>query len=867
LSSIGEVVAYTALMQQYLAIKKSLPECLLLFRLGDFYELFFEDAVTASGLLDLVLTSREGGQGKVPMCGIPFHALPGYVQRLIRAGKKAAICEQVEDPKQAKGLVRREVTRIITPSTYVEDETFEGRDSRYLVAVARPGGAPGRYAAAGASLPKLWGLACLEPTTGEFAVSECHHPEELLDELARLVPTELLIPQSVQEEGSLQPFIAERPALSLTTYEDWRCEVGDNTESVLSIYKLGSLKGLGLGAYTVGIAAVGMILQYLKENLSGAEVHLRPPKPHAPHEFLLMDPISERSLELAPTSPADRENTTLLSVLDQAVTPMGGRLLRQWLKRPLLSFTAIQARQEAVATWVARSGALNTLRQFLQPVRDLERLVSRVSYGVATPKDLVVLCSSLEQAPLLKAHLQESSDSLIRQHEARITDLVDLRQILTTALVDDPPTHLREGGVIRDGFNPQLDELRVLSREAKHLIAGLQAQEIQRSGIKSLKVGYTKVFGYFIEVSKANLGHVPADYIRKQTLTNAERFITPELKEYEDKILNAEERSKALEQTLFEEVRQRVVQELRPIQEMAEAIANLDVLSSLALVAIRGQYTRPEIDEGAGILIRGGRHPVVEQALGLGKFVENDCLLDRDQHQFLLITGPNMAGKSCYLRQTALIVILAQIGSFVPATSAHIGIVDRLFTRIGASDNLARGESTFMVEMLEVANILNNATSRSLVLLDEVGRGTSTLDGVSIAQAVTEYLTDEAGPRPRTMFATHYHELTGLGERIAGLENLSIAVHEAKGEVVFLHKIMPGATDKSYGIHVAKLAGLPLEVIERAQEVVDTLEQERFAAQQKWSLPRSRPLRRRPAPSLTRTQSGQLALFTPRAGE
>ncbi len=835
-------MSYTAFMQQYLAVKNSLPkDCLLLFRLGDFYELFFDDAVTASPLLDLALTSREGGQGKVAMAGIPFHAAQGYVQRLIRAGKKVAVCEQVEDPKKAKGLVRREVTRIITPSTFVEDEFSDGKDPRYLVAVARLGG--------------HWGVACLEPTTGEFTVSEYRHTEEVLAELARLSPTELLIPQDVHEEDSLQSFLADKRMLSLTTYEDWRCDVGENRERVLSTYKLASLKGLGLGSHTVGLAAVGMILQYLKEHRPGSEIHLRLPKPHVPHEFLLMDPTSERSLELLPSGWADKDGPTLLGVLDETVTPMGGRLLRQWLKRPLLSPSAIRKRMDAVATWVAQPARLTSLRELLQPVRDLERLLSRICYGVATPRDVVALRSSLAQAPSLKTHLQDYSDPLIREHEVRISDLADLRQLLTAALAENPPTHLRDGGVIRQGFHPQLDELRAMSRDAKSLIAGLQAREINRTGIKSLKVGYNKVFGYFIEVSTANLSHVPADYVRKQTLTNAERFVTPELKEYEDKILNAEEQARALEHTLFEEVCQRVVQELHSIRDMAEAIANLDVLSTLALVAIRGKFARPEIDEGTVIHIRNGRHPVVERVLGMGRFVENDCLLDQDRHQFLLITGPNMAGKSCYLRQNALIVILAQIGSFVPATSARIGIVDRLFTRIGASDNLARGESTFMVEMLEVANILHNATPCSLILLDEVGRGTSTLDGVSIARAVAEYLSNGDGPRPRTMFATHYHELTDLAERIGGVENLTIAVREGKGEVIFLHKIMPGATDKSYGIHVARLAGLPPAVIARAEEILDTLE-----VSQRTRSPSSRLSVRSSSPA--RPRSGQLTFFS-----
>ncbi|MFQ5803590.1 MAG: DNA mismatch repair protein MutS [Candidatus Methylomirabilales bacterium] len=839
-------MGYTAVMQQYLAVRNSLPkDCLLLFRLGDFYELFFEDAVTGSALLDVVLTSREGGQGRVAMCGIPFHAVEGYVQRLVRAGKKAAICEQVEDPQKAKGLVRREVTRIITPSTFVEDESSDGNDSRYLVAAAR--------------LPKLWGLACLEPTTGEFIVSECGRDEEVLAELARLSPTELLIPQAVQEEQSLHPFIDERRTLLVATYEDWQCEVGDNRERVLLTYKLGSLRGLGLGAYTAGIAAIGMILQYLKEHRPGSETYLRLPRPHVPDEYLLMDPTSERSLEVIPAGGTDKDSPTLLGVLDETVTPMGGRLLRQWLKRPLLNPSAIRGRLDAVATWNAQPAGLDTVRQLLDPIRDLERLLSRVSYGVATPRDMIALGSSLAQAPLMKAHLREYSDPLIREHEDRIHDLADLRQVLSASLVENPPTHLRDGGVIREGYNAQLDELRALSRNAKHLIAALQAREIQRTGIKSLKVGYNKVFGYFIEVSTPNLNHVPADYIRKQTLTNAERFITPELKEYEDKILNAEGQARALEQTLFEEVRQRVVQDLHAIRDMAEAIANLDVLSALALVAIRGKYTRPEIDEGRVIHIRHGRHPVVERVLGMGKFVENDCLLNGNRHQLLLITGPNMAGKSCYLRQTALIAVLAQMGSFVPATSARIGIVDRLFTRIGASDSLARGESTFMVEMLEVANILHNATPRSLVLLDEVGRGTSTLDGVSIARAVAEYLSDQDGPRPRTMFATHYHELTDLGERIAGIENLTIAVREGKGEVVFLHKIMPGATNKSYGIHVARLAGLPPAVIERAEELLDTLE-----VSEKGPYPPSRLFVR--PPGSARPRSDQLTFF-PRAVE
>ncbi len=835
-------MAYTAFIKQYLSLKKSLPDdCLLLFRLGDFYEFFFEDARIAAGLLDLVLTSREGGQGKVPMCGIPFHALQGYVRRLVQAGKKVAICEQVEDPKKAQGLVRREVVRIVTPSTYVEDEGPNGKDFRYLAALAR--------------LPKIWGLAFLEPTTGAFSLSEHSSLEEVQTELARLNPTELLLPRSVEEEGLLQLLLDStggKPCTP-TVYEDWQCEVGSAREAVLSTYGLGSLKGLGLDPYTAGLAAVGMILQYLKENFPGVSLSLLPPKPCLSQDFLFMDPASERSLELFPTNPEDKEKRSLLAVLDETLTPMGGRLLRQWLKRPLLSPSAIRERQGAISAWVSDPQALYTTRQLLGPVRDLERLASRVSYGVANPRDLALLCLSLEQAPLLKAHLRQHSPSLIRKQEGCIQDFSKLCSLLKAALVDDPPPHLRSGGVIREGFHPRLDELRTLSSEAKHLIAGLQKRERERTGIKSLKVGYSKVFGYFIEVSQAHLGQVPQDYVRKQTLSQAERFVTPELKEYEDKILHAEERSRALEEELFGEICRQVQKELPSIRETAEAIAHVDVLSSLALIALQRNYVCPEVDESTKIEISGGRHPVVEEALGAGRFVENDCFLDRARHQFLLLTGPNMAGKSCYLRQVALIVLLAQVGSFVPASQARIGIVDRLFTRIGASDNLARGESTFMVEMLEVARMLHHATPRSLVLLDEVGRGTSTLDGMSIARAIVEYLTDPEGPRPRTLFATHYHELTDMADRIPGMQNLCTAVREVGKEVVFLYKMRPGTTDKSYGLHVAKLAGLPQAVVERAREILATLEQE-----QKRSFPRPRSLAHRsPAP-----QKEQLPLFT-----
>ena len=800
-------MALTPIMEQYRSIKRQYLDAVVLFRLGDFYEVFFDDAPQVATLLDLTLTARDGGDGKVPMCGVPYHAVQGYIARLVKAGKKVAICEQMEDPKVAKGLVKREVTRVITPSTFVENDTDPS--SPVLLGLCRA--------------EDQWGLALLEPSTGLFQFWE-ESEETLTEALERLAPSEMVTTKSLATTSSVARYCVARPGVVVTRFDDWQAALEDSVSYVKAFFGLDSLRALELDTATTG--AVALVLRFLQEHLQAALPHIAFPKRQHSGTTMLLGPVVERSLELFhPTNP-DSRGKTLLEVLDETQTPMGGRLLRRWLRTPLLSVPAIVERHEGVEELVSRSTTLEALRTALSPLRDLERLAARFSCRVATPKDAAALRDSLSQIPEVAQALEGVTSSLlVVQRDQLAVDLTELSVTLQQALVDLPPIHLREGGVFTQGYSDELDQLRSVASDAKQWLAALQAREIARTGIPSLKVGYNRVFGYYIEISNTHKAKVPVDYTRKQTLANAERFVTPELKEYEEQILHAEERAVALEQELFGQLCALVLQHLRLVQTVASAVAQVDVLACFAWVALRQQYVRPEVVEEPVLHITGGRHPVVEVLLGRHRFIENDVLLDREAHQLLLITAPNMSGKSVYLRQTALIVLLAQIGAFVPAQHARIGIVDRIFTRIGASDNLALGESTFAVEMIEAAQILNYATPRSLLLLDEIGRGTSTSDGLSIARAIIEFLVDPDGPRPRTLFATHFHELTELQRLLPGVENQTFAVREWKGEVVFLYKVIPGAADDSYGIHVAKLAGLPQAVTERAEEILKDLEE------------------------------------------
>ena len=800
-------MALTPLMEQYLAVKRQYADAVVLFRLGDFYEVFFEDAVQVSALLDLTLTARDGGDGKVPMCGVPYHAVQGYLARLVKAGKKVAICEQVEDPKLAKGLVKREVVRVVTPSTFIENDADPS--SPMLLGLACVG--------------RQWGLALLEPNTGIFQFWE-EQGEVVADTLERIAPSELVTTKELASHAVVVRYREVQPATVVTQLDNWQAGDEESTASIKAFFQLDSLRALELEPATTG--AVALVLKFLHGHLQTTLPHIGLPRRVHIGTTMMLGPVVERSLELFRPSNPDSRGKALLDVIDETLTPMGGRLLRSWLRNPLLSLSAIEARHDAVAEFARTSGVLESVRTALSSFRDLERLAARFSCQVATPKDTAALRDSLVHIPALSAALgMTTAPLLVRQQQQLATDLSTLQATLTSALIEVPPLHCRDGGVFANGYHQELDRLRSIATDAKQWLAELQARESARTGISSLKISYNRVFGYYIEISNTHRAKVPPEYTRKQTLANAERFVTPELKEYEDQILHAEERAITLEQELFAQLCALVLQHLRQIQTVATAIAEVDTLSSFAWLALRQQYVRPEMTEEPALHIVGGRHPVAESLLGRGKFIANDITLDCATHQLILLTAPNMSGKSVYLRQTALITLLAHIGSFVPATSARIGIVDRIFTRIGASDNLALGESTFAVEMIETAQILNYATARSLLVLDEIGRGTSTSDGLSIARSIIEFLVDPKGPRPRTLFASHFHELTEPHSLLPGVENFTFAVREWKGEVIFLYKVIAGAADQSYGIHVAKLAGLPRTVVERAEEILKGLEE------------------------------------------
>ena len=800
-------MALTPLMEQYLTVKRQYADAIVLFRLGDFYEVFFDDAVHVSALLDLTLTARDGGDGKVPMCGVPYHAVQGYLARLVKAGKKVAVCEQVEDPKLAKGLVKREVVRVVTPSTFIENDADPS--SPLLLGLARVGA--------------QWGVASLEPNTGALFFWE-EHDATLADTLSRITPSELVTTKDCASSPVILEYREAQPTTVVTQLENWFAGEAESTTTVKAFFQLDSLRALEVEP--ASLSAIALVLKFLQGHLQTTLPHIALPRRVHAETTMILGPVVERSLELFRPANPDSRGKALLDVIDDTLTPMGGRLLRTWLRNPLLSLAAIDARQAAVAEFVAAPEVLENVRAALASFRDLERLAARFSCQVATPKDTAALRDSLVYIPTLRSVLSPTTAPLLVQQQQQLaTDLSPLHTTLAHALVEVPPLHGREGGVFATGYHPELDRLRSIATDAKHWLAELQARESARTGIPSLKIAYNRVFGYYLEVSNTHRAKVPPEYTRKQTLANAERFVTPELKEYEDQILHAEERAITLEQELFVQLCTLVLQHLRQIQAVAAAIAEVDTLAAFAWLAVRQQYVRPELTEEPVLQIIGGRHPVAESLLGRGKFIANDIALDRFNHQLILLTAPNMSGKSVYLRQTALIALLAQMGSFVPATSAKVGIVDRIFTRIGASDNLALGESTFAVEMIETAQILNYATPRSLLVLDEIGRGTSTSDGLSIARAIIEFLVDAKGPRPRTLFASHFHELTEPHSLLPGVENFTFAVREWKGEVIFLYKVIAGAADQSYGIHVAKLAGLPRSVVERAEEILRGLEE------------------------------------------
>ncbi len=819
----------TPMMRQYHDAKQQVPDALLFFRMGDFYEMFHEDAKVASQLLGLALTSRDKAN-PIPMAGIPVRSVDTYLRRLLALGRKVAICEQMEDPREAKGIVERAVTRIVTPGTVTEESVLEAKTNNFLASLFPT--------SSGA------GLAWVDVSTGTFKVSEVNG-DRVLDELSRIDPSELLLPERLP--GDSAEFLATvREAIrgTITTRPDWAYEANEAQRILTTHFGVRTLDGFGCGDLTTALQAAGAALQYLEETQKTGQTHIARIERVRDGARLIMDRTTRRALELTASMGDGARGSTLLAVLDHTRTAMGGRCLKTWLLSPLMDRESIRQRLDAVGELVEDAFRRKDLRETLGGIYDLERIAAKVATGRAGPRDLVSLRESAEKLPALKDRLGGTYAEALAREGERLDTLDDLATLVGQALVDGPPPNQRDGGFIRDGYHEELDELRSLRRDGKDWIAAFQKTESERSGIPSLKVGFNKVFGYYLEITHAHRDRVPAEYHRKQTLKNAERYITPELKEYETKVLTADDKAKALETELFVKLRDAVMAHVPRIQAAAEAVAAVDTLASLAEAAALRGYARPEILDSEELEIRDGRHPVLEVSQTDEPFVPNDVEMAADERRVLVITGPNMSGKSTYLRQTALIVIMAQCGSFVPAKSARIGLADRIFTRVGASDDLSRGKSTFMVEMSETANILNNATSRSLLVLDEIGRGTSTYDGVAIAWAVTEYLATEIGAR--TLFATHYHELTEIAGRFRNVTNLNVAVREWGDEVIFLRKISEGGTDRSYGIHVARIAGVPKQVIKQAGEILARLEEGRR--------PQVKP------------QTGgdhQLALFTP----
>lgn len=794
------------MMGQYHRIKKDYQDAILFFRLGDFYEMFYEDAKKASSILEIALTSRQ----KVPMCGVPYHAAGTYLAKLLKHGYKVAVCEQVEDPKNARGVVKRDVVKVLTPGTAIEVELEEEKVNNYIASLCLRG--------------ESWGLATIDLASGQMRTYQDFRGKRFLaDELFKLSPREIVFPS--EEEAEVNRILSQQALLSVlkSPVEDWAFDFLQAKNLLLSHFQVQSLAGFGLEDKEMAVSAGGALLHYLKKVRKDSLVLVHRISFVHSADHMVLDATSIKNLELLRSLRDSSMKDSLLDVIDFTVTPMGGRLLRSWLLQPLLDPSRIRERADAVAEFCSHTIERHEMRKNLNEIFDLERLSGKISLGVAHPRDLLSLEKSLVPLPQIQPLLTALSSRMIREIHEQWDNAQDIADLIDRAILEEPAFLLTEGGIIKEGYNAELDELRGISLSGKTYIAQLEKKERKRTGISSLKIGYNKVFGYYIEVTKPNLALVPSDYIRKQTLVNSERFITPELKEYEEKVLNAEERIAEMEYNLFLEVRKRIAQETVRLQKIATRIARLDVLSSLAECASLRNYSRPDVDLEDRIRIIEGRHPIIEVTQD-EPFVPNDTYVDRSEDQILIVTGPNMGGKSTYLRQVALICILAQMGSFVPAKEATIGVVDRIFTRIGAMDFLSIGQSTFMVEMLETANILNNATERSLILLDEIGRGTSTFDGLSIAWAVAEYLHEKEEIRPKTLFATHYHELTELALTLRRIKNYHVSVKEWKDDIIFLRKIAPGPSDQSYGIHVAKLAGVPRNVVDRAKEILFNLE-------------------------------------------
>ena len=800
----------TPMMQQYMETKKQYQDCILFYRLGDFYEMFFEDALTASKELEITLTGKSCGlEERAPMCGIPYHAVEGYMTRLVNKGYKVAICEQMEDPKLAKGLVKRDVIRIVTPGTNLNVQSLEASKNNFLMCITY--------------LPAKIGISVADVTTGDYYLTEVEDLKKLNDELMKYEPSEIICNEAFLVSGFDVGNLKEKYRISVNALEPHFFDDEGCKRVLLRHFKVNTLIGLGIEEFPVGMIAAGALLQYLYETQKTELTHFTHIYPYLTNKYMLLDSSTRRNLELSETLRDKQKRGSLLWVLDKTKTAMGGRLLRSMLEQPLIEKAEMERRLDAIEELNRDSVSRDELREYLNPIYDLERLLSKVTYKTANPRDFIAFRNSLEMLPAIKTVLKGFEKAELTEIERDMDSLQDIYELIVAAIEEEPPISIREGGMIKDGFDETIDMLRSAKKDGKQWLAELEEADRERTGIKNLKIKYNKVFGYYFEVTNSYKDLVPEDYIRKQTLANAERYTTPRLKELEDTILNAEDKLTTLEYDLFCKIRESIAMELERIQRTAKAIARLDVYASLSLVAERNHYVRPKLNEKGIIDIKDGRHPVVEQMIQNDLFIANDTFLDNGSHCISIITGPNMAGKSTYMRQTALIVLMAQVGCFVPAKSANIGIVDRIFTRVGASDDLASGQSTFMVEMNEVANILRNATSNSLLILDEIGRGTSTFDGLSIAWAVIEHISNRKLLGAKTLFATHYHELTELEGKMHNVNNYCIAVKECGDDIVFLRKIIKGGADRSYGIQVAKLAGVPDMVIDRAKEIVEQL--------------------------------------------
>lgn len=800
----------TPMMQQYIETKKQYSDCILFYRLGDFYEMFFDDAKTVSKELELTLTGKDCGlEERAPMCGVPYHAVDNYLTRLVDKGYKVAICDQTEDPKLAKGLVKREVTRIVTPGTNINLQSLEESKNNYLMCIAY--------------FQNKIGVSVADVTTGDFYMTEVDTLAKLTDELYKYMPSEIICNDAFIMSGFDLESLKNRLKMAVYSLEPWYFDDDACRKCLMEHFKVSSLKGLGLDDFPIGMISAGAAMKYLLDTQKTELSHITHITPYLASRFMLIDSATRRNLELTETLREKQKRGSLLWVLDKTKTAMGARQLRNDIEQPLVDIEEINDRLDTIEQLCKNTVSRDEIREYLNPIYDMERLLGKVSYKSANPRDLIAFASSMEMLPHIKTVLRDLDARLLHEIDEQIDGLEDLCELIKNSICDEPPLLIREGGIIREGFDADIDRLRTAKTEGKNWLAKLEEEDRERTGIKNLKIKYNKVFGYYFEVTNSFKDMVPDDYVRKQTLVNAERYTTPKLKELEDTILNAEDKLNTLEYDMFCKIRDDIASQLERIQKTAKAVARLDVFASLSVVAEQNHYVRPSLNDKGVIDIKDGRHPVVEKMIDHDMFVANDTYLNNGSHCISVITGPNMAGKSTYMRQSALIVLMAQLGSFVPAKSADIGIVDRIFTRVGASDDLASGQSTFMVEMNEVANILRNATPKSLLVLDEIGRGTSTYDGLSIAWAVIEHISNKKLLGAKTLFATHYHELTELEGKISNVNNYCIAVKEKGDDIVFLRKIIKGGADRSYGIQVAKLAGVPDMVIDRAKEIAEQL--------------------------------------------